>query len=446
MVRASSSGLSSVLAGGEDTIVARATPPGTGALAVIRVSGARAWDVVRAVAPRWEPAEPWRAVLIAMDVDGVADRAVAIPYRQPRSFTGEDMVELIVHGSPWLVERALDAMAAAGARRALPGEFTRRAVANGKMALEEAEAIGELVRAETRWQARAAAARASGEGARRVAAVRDALIGLMASVEGALDFADQELGYDPASVEGEIGSLVGRLDAMARAGGSPAVLRGAVRAVVAGPPNAGKSSLFNRLIESTRAIVSPRPGTTRDTVEAQIALEGRAVVLVDTAGLGIPADPLEAEGVRRTAEALADADLVLLVQGADLPEARLPKLPRATPVIRVLSRLDLAPGAVRDGWIPANPATGEGVGAVREALAHHVVRLLPDTAGEGLLSVRAAAAAAKAAGILRRAPREAPELLAEALRRAAAVLEGVVAPVDEEAVLDRIFSTFCLGK
>ena len=446
MARVSSSGLSSVLAGGDDTIAARATPAGAGALAVIRISGPRAFEAVRAVAPRWTPGEPWRAALVRLEVDGVADRAVAIPYRAPRSYTGEDMVELMVHGSPWLVTRALERLAEAGARPAQPGEFTRRAVANGKMTVEEALGLRDLVAAETRWQARTAQARAAGAASRRAGAIRDRVLELLAAVEAALDFAGQGVRYDAAATASGLEALRAELEAAVRAGRSPAVVRGAVRAVVTGPPNAGKSSLFNRLMESSRAIVSPRPGTTRDTVEGEIAVAGRAVVLVDTAGLGETGDALEAEGVRRAEAALADADLVLLVVGADQTAPRLPEGVAGRPVIRVRTRTDLAPAPEMAGWLDANPVTGEGVTAVREALERSVTALLPEGAGEGLLSPAQAAHAARAAEALARAPAGEPELVAEALREAARALEALVGSVNDEAVLDRVFATFCLGK
>ncbi len=444
MAAASSSGLSSVLGGGEDTIVARATPPGRSALAVIRLSGGATLAVLRSVAPSWNTPEPWRARLVRVCAEGVEDEAVGIFYRAPRSYTGEDMAELMVHGSPWLVEALEEALVAAGARRAEPGEFTRRAVANGKLDLVQAEGIRDLIHAETRWQARVARARLSGALGTRLEDLRDRLEDLLARVEGALDHGPQGVGYHPAAVAASLAELTALLHGLASAARTARLAQGRVRVVIAGPPNAGKSSLFNALLSREKAIVSPHPGTTRDTVEAGISLEGRPVTLVDTAGLGTPRDEVEREGVRRTRAALAEADVVLLLCGADQEEAALEV--GDTPTIRVLTRIDLVPGAGREGWIPACLADGGGVDAVRDALAGVVRERLPEEAGEGLLSLRQAELAEAAAAELRSAPVEEPEMLAESVRWAAARLAEMVGEVSDEAVLDRLFATFCVGK
>lgn len=446
MAVASSSGLSSVLEGGDDTIVARATPAGRSALAVVRVSGAATLQVVRAVAPSWDSPEPWRARLVRLEVAGVEDEAVAIFYRGPRSYTGEDMAELMVHGSPWLVEALEEAMVGAGARRAGPGEFTRRAVANGKLGLVEAEGIRDLIEAETRWQARVARARMDGTLAARVRGLRDAVVSLLARVEGALDYGPQGVGYDAGETERDVQELARTLRGLAAAARTARLAHGRVRAVIAGPPNAGKSSLFNNLMSMERAIVSPRPGTTRDVVEASISLEGRPVTLVDTAGLRDAQDEVEEEGVRRTREALAEADVVLLLRGADQAWREPEGLAGDTPLIRVLTRIDLAPAASAEGWIPACLLDGRGVDAVRGALAEAVRERLPEEAGEGLLSLRQAELAEAAARELEGAPAGEPELLAESLRWAAARMGEMAGEVSDEAVLDRLFATFCVGK
>ncbi len=446
MAAASSSGLSSVLEGGEDTIVARATPPGRSALAVVRVSGGATLQVLRAVAPSWISPEPWKAGLVRLQVGDVEDEAVAVFYRGPRSYTGEDMAELMVHGSPWLVEALQDALVAAGARRAGPGEFTRRAVANGKLDLVAAEGIRDLIEAETRWQARVARARMDGTLAARVGELRERLLSLLVRVEGALDYGPQGVDYDPAAVERELQALVHTLRGLAAAARAARLPQGGIRVVIAGPPNAGKSSLFNQLLSMERAIVSPRPGTTRDVVEATVSLEGRPVTLVDTAGLRSTRDEVEEEGVRRTIAALAEADVVLLLRGADQPWQEPEGLAAGGPLIRVLTRIDLAPETEAVGWIPACLVDGRGVGAVRGALAAAVRERLPEEAGEGLLSPRQAELAEAAAAELKSAPLTEPELLAESLRWAAARMAEMAGEVSEEAVLDRLFATFCVGK
>ncbi len=445
MAPVSSSGLSSSLAGGEDTIVARATPPGRSALAVIRISGPATRSVLHAVAPSREAPEPWRAQLVNLQIDGFEDRAVAIFYEHPRSFTGEDMAELIVHGSGWLIERCLDQMVSAGARRAAPGEFSRRAVANGKMTLLEAEAVRDLVESETRWQARVARARMSGRAAVPVQRLRARLVDLLADVEGAVDFAQQGVVHDTYRVAKEMETVREELLRLAAAGRRAARTWSGLRVVIAGPPNAGKSTLFNGLLAQERAIVSPQPGTTRDSLEAVIELAGRPVVLVDTAGLRDGGGALEEEGVRRTAMAVAEADLVVLVQGAD-QKGEPPRAPEGIPSLRVLSRVDLVDGARRERWRPASLLNREDVEALRDEIGGMLVAISPEEGGEGLLSPRQAELAERVGAELEAAPAEAPELVAESLQWALGRLEEMLGLVTGEEVLDRIFATFCLGK
>ncbi len=445
MVPGSSSGLSSSLAGGKDTIVARATPQGRSALAVIRVSGPATTSVLRAVAPSSDALEPWRARVVDLEIEGIRNRAVAIFYREPRSYTGEDMVELMVHGSGWLVERCLKELVSAGARRAAPGEFSRRAVANGKMSLIEAEAARDLVESETLWQARVARARMSGAAAAPLRRLRGRLVDLLAGVEGAVDFAQQGVVYDAGRVAGRLAAAREELLGLAAAGRQTARTWSGLRVVIAGPPNAGKSTLFNGLLARDRAIVSPRPGTTRDSLEAMVELAGRPVLLVDTAGLRDGGDPLEEEGVRRTMVAVAEADLVVMVQGADQP-GEPPTTPQDVPTVRVLSRVDLVPGEQRRGWRSANLLKREDVEALRAAIGRMLIARSPEAGGEGLLSLRQAELAEQAAAELGATPTDAPELTAESLRWVLGRLEEMLGTVTGEEVLDRIFSTFCLGK
>ncbi len=449
MEKVSSSGWSSALAGGADTIVARTTPAGRGGLAVVRLSGAATRAIVSEICPEVDLDQGWRASLVRIrgrDREEI-DRAVALPYPAPRSYTGEDMLELMVHGSPFIVTSVIDALLAAGARQAEPGEFTRRAVANGKMDLVQAEAVNELASAETAWQARQAQAQLSGLLSQEFATLRATLLELLAQLEGALDFGHHEIPYDREGATAgrdECLEHVRRLLATAAAGNR---IRDGLRVVILGPPNSGKSTLFNRLARHDRAIVSPHAGTTRDVVESQLEVAGVRVVLLDTAGLGSTADPVEREGVRRAHGAAADADVVLLLWPVD-GEGEATEVPvSGVPVLRVRSKWDLAEGrGCEKGWLALSCRSGEGVEKLRAALVDLVSQGVEDLGGRVAISNRHFRSLTLAAAELERAEMELPEVAAEAVRGALQAARELLGEVVTEDVLDRIFSDFCIGK
>jgi len=444
-----SNGWSSVLAGSADTIAACASPPGRGALAVIRVSGPGALAVGARVAPGLRTDRPWRAQLVELHGPAAepVDRGIVIPYHAPSSSTGEDMVELMVHAAPAVIRIVLESCEAAGARPARPGEFTRRAVANGKMDLLQAEAVAELVHAETAWELRVARSQVDGELSRRVGVLREGLTALLARLEAALDFAEQGVAVDLDALERERAALVeamGRLRSSVR---SWERLRRGVRVVLLGPPNSGKSTLFNTLVGMERAIVSPHPGTTRDLVEAEVELGGVRVTLVDTAGVREGGDAVEAEGVRRATEAAADADVLVVLRAVDGETREAGEPTAGVPWIGVVTKSDLDPGVVPpEGWVAVSARDGTGMEELEERLRGMVSGDVEPDAVSVVVNRRHAAALESAAASVEGAPLDEPELAAEDLREAVRHLDELMGRVATDDVLDSIFETFCLGK
>jgi len=312
-----------------DTIAARATPPGTGSIAVIRMSGPQAVAIADAV---FRPTAGGRAadlhphtltlgtLLAGPEATAPLDECLVSLWRAPHSYTGEDVVEFHLHGGPRIVEAALDALRAHGARPAEPGEFTRRAFLNGRLDLAQAEAVCDLIEAQTAQAARCALAQLAGGLSRRVEKLRNRLVEVTAEIEAFLDFPEEDL---PDADRGRLGTVmeeslreIDRLLADARRGRP---LREGARVAIAGRPNAGKSSLLNALVGRERAIVAPHPGTTRDTIEAEIDLRGIPTVLIDMAGLRDKAGDIEALGIERARQEIAAADFVVFLLDGSAP-------------------------------------------------------------------------------------------------------------------------------
>ena len=441
----SSRELSSALAGGADTIVARATAAGRGALAVVRVSGPGTARVLAAVCPAVDGARGWTASLTELhDAAGqVLDRGVVVVFPSPRSFTGEDMVEATVHGSPYLVERLIEACVAAGARHAEPGEFTRRAVANGKLDLVQAEAVRDLVEAETAWQLRNAREQLGGALSQRFRDLRGELVGLAATVDAALEFEAQAVVVAETEIRERAESclrLLADLEGTATAG---ARIRDGLGVVILGPPNAGKSTLFNYLCGRERAIVSPDPGTTRDVVEAELDVGGVRVVVRDTAGLRESGDAVEEEGRRRALQAAASADVVIVLWAADGPPPT--AVPSGVPVLQLRSKADLGCES-QDGWLPISSQTGQGLEDFRRRLTEIVLGDVPDLGGAVAVASRHRASLERARVAIEGADWSCPELAAEDVRWALRAAEELFGEVDDEALLDEVFAAFCVGK
>jgi len=436
-----------------DTIVAIATPAGHGAVGIVRLSGV---EVERLAARhlRWLSAPPpARQLGRARFVDRageVVDELLAARFVAPASYTGETVVELHGHGNPLLLERMVAELVASGARLARPGELTERAFLAGKLDLTQAEAVGALIEARSESAARLAHRLLAGELGAGLAALQEQIVEVEAEVEAAIDFAEEEI--DPAGgarlaarlapVEAEVARLlVGHAAARHRIDG--------IRVVLVGAVNAGKSSLFNRLLEEERAIVTPEPGTTRDYLEGRVAWAGVEVRLVDTAGMREARGAAERQGIERSRGEAAGADLLLHVVDGSAPSLE-PRPER--PTLLVWNKVDLAPGQpppeVGEA-VACSARTGEGVGAVRDWI---VAQARAATAGEsaaclprhrlGLETVRGALKAA-VEGLTRGLG---PELIAFELREAQTALGELIGERTPEAVLEAIFSRFCVGK
>lgn len=440
------------LAGGTDTIVALATPPGHGALAVVRVSGPDTHKVGGELCPGLDTGAPWRAQLTAVRCgDGVpAERAVAIVFRAPRSYTGEDMLEITIHGSPALVGGVIGEWVARGCRPARPGEFTRRAVANGKMDVTQAEGIADLIAAETAWQLRVAQAQVRGAVSARVSETRHSLIGLLARIEGELDLAAQGVATAPGELADELSSaLLGaeELLATARAGER---IRDGVRLAILGPPNSGKSTLFNRLLRCERAIVSPHPGTTRDVLEAEVEIGGVQVRVADTAGLRESADQVEQEGVRRAEAAAVAADAVVLLCDVTTPGGAVPDdwITGGRPWLGVMTKTDLVAGNVSadPGWVGVSLTTGAGWEELERRLCDLVSREVGEIDDAVAVNRRHAAALRAACDELAGVRLAETEVAAEGVRAAIEHLGEIIGDVTSEDVLDAVFARFCVGK
>ena len=440
------------------TIFALSSGGGRAAIAVIRISGPAAREALKEIGGAPLPA-PRRAALRRFrtpDTGAPIDRGLALWFPGPGSATGEDMAELHVHGGPAIVAALADALAALpGLRPAGPGEFTRRAFEAGRLDLTEAEGIADLVAAETEAQRRQALRQMEGGLHRLYDGWRERLLGLMARVEAAIDFSDQDLGYDPmAEAHPGIAALEVEIAAHLDDSRRGERLRAGFMIAILGAPNAGKSSLLNSLSGREAAIVSTRAGTTRDVVEVRLDLAGWPLTLADTAGLRESGDEIESEGVRRALARAADADLALVVfDGALWPETDAQSLALlGDAALPVLNKTDLirAPAPTAIGGHAARAVsclTGAGIEALLATLAREIERRYPTGGAPALTRVRHRQAVVECRAALTRAiAGPADERLAEELRLAARALGRITGLVDVEAVLDLVFRDFCIGK
>ena len=454
-----------------DTIAAISTPPGRGGIGIVRLSGPEASSIAVQLVRLRHPLEHGRARLAdVLDDDGDAekiDEALVTFFAAPNSYTAEDLVEIAAHGSPVVLELLLRRALGLGARLAEPGEFTERAFLSGRMDLTQAEAVRDLIEAQTLTQARVAASQMGGALSRRVAPTKQALVELVALLEAGIDFAEDDVDVAPkAEIARRIETLQPALTALEATFARGRVVHDGLTLAIVGRPKAGKSSLFNRLVERDRAIVTATPGTTRDLVTERISLDGIPLELVDTAGLREGTEEAEQLGIARSREALADAGLVLIVldatQTLNEEEYRLLAAAEGRPAVVAVNKCDLkTPGT--DGGATRNAAeisgipaietcalTGEGIPLVRErilALATGGAAAEPGM----LTSLRhqqsiATALAALADAAQANANSIPHEMILLDLYRALWALDSLTGQTTSDDILKLIFTTFCIGK
>jgi tRNA modification GTPase len=424
-----------------DTIVAPATPVGRSALAIVRIDGPRSTAIFAALSNAPVP-EPRVATLVEL---GDLDQCIAIYYAAPHSFTGNDLVELTLHGNPLLIEQVIRAATSLGARIAEPGEFTERAVLNGKIDLVQAESIADLIAARTPLQAKLSLGNLEGTLSRTASAIRESLLFVISRLEAALDFADE--GYEfiarneaRSRVDEELRDCRTLAETYRR---GRATIKG-ITAVILGLPNAGKSTLLNRLVGSDRAIVTPIPGTTRDIVRETIEIGGLPVTLADTAGLREVSDVVEGIGVERARIAAENADIVLYLIDASIgmTDADRGELSRIPGALVVYSKTDLAPA-------PPDAVTTLNLLDTLDSLVRD--RFAAPESSATVVNERQFGAVSECESALREALTSLDENLDEQmvlvdLHRAANALGVLTGAITRDEIFDEIFAKFCIGK
>ena len=437
-----------------DTIAAIATPPGTGGVSIIRISGGEALAIAARVSGI-TPA-PRRATLAHIrDARGdTLDQALLLYYPAPHSYTGEDTLEIQGHGGIAVTQAVLAAVLDAGARLAEPGEYTRRAYLNNKIDLAQAEAIADLINARSQAAVKAANRSLQGDFSRQIETLAADLLALRIYIEAALDFPEEEIDF---LREGDIAArLQGwgeRLRTLLAQSTQGRLMNDGINLVIAGKPNAGKSSLLNALVGEERAIVTAQAGTTRDIVRETILIHGMPVNILDTAGLREASDLVEQEGIRRTRQALNQADLILLLRDGSALDDRDDELPANIPQLLAYNKADQTPPAVQaqhaDGlWLSAK--TGAGIDALRDAIACAVGRdsreESPYIARERHLRALHQAERHYQHALAQLHSTQNGELIAEDLRLAHEALGSITGAVSSDDLLGHIFSSFCIGK
>jgi tRNA modification GTPase len=496
----------------DDTIVAIATPPGRGGIGVIRLAGSRALEIAKPMLRLKHNMEPGRAVfgeliepcgadtLVRLTTDEAAsagggraqgsaesfavdgrwtepamslskgvspheqriDEVVVTYFAKPHSYTTDDIIEISAHGSPVVLRHIVELSVAAGARLAEPGEFTMRAFLNGRIDLTQAEAVRDLIDSQTLYQAKVAAQQLEGALSRRLQPVKQKLVELIAVLEAGIDFADDDVSILPDSAILErIAAVREPLAQLAASFAYGKIVHQGMTLAIVGRPNVGKSSLFNRLVERERAIVTATPGTTRDLVSETVAIGGIPIQLIDTAGIRDALDEAESMGIRKSMEALADADLLLVVLDGSQPamaeDAELLRLARRERTIVVGNKSDLVPGGLpaaedSEAQVKVSALTGQGIPELRAEILRHVggdaagqgeAGFLTNVRHQGLVQDSLAALDAAANAIAKKVPHE---MLLLDLYSALRPLDAITGATTTDDILNLIFSTFCIGK
>jgi tRNA modification GTPase len=443
------------------TIAAIATPPGMGAVALLRLSGADAFAIAERVfrgrpAAKWAPRRQHFGRIVAAD-GCVVDEVLLTGFPAPASFTGEDVVEIACHGGIIVTKRILEVLLEAGAESAGPGEFSERAFLNGKMDLTRAEAIMDLISAQTDLAMKAAGEQLSGRLGDEIERIRLDLVGLLAHLEAYIDFPEEDIDPDSSGeLQARAAEVLAKVETLLATADQGRILREGIRTVICGAPNAGKSSLLNCLLGFNRAIVNEAAGTTRDTIEELINLRGIPLRLVDTAGLREGLEAVEREGIERSRAQIAGAELVLLVidSGAGADTLEKTSLPGSAKIVRILNKSDLPrhPDWAGEEGFAVSCLDEASVDALRDHMYDTITA--GTTLGTGNLvsiNVRHQHCLIRARGDLEKAiamlaEGVSPEFVAMDLRAALDAVGDVVGRTDIEEILGEIFSQFCIGK
>jgi tRNA modification GTPase len=450
----------------EKTIAAPATAPGQAGIAVIRVSGEKSLDVLRGCFSHAGPYEPRRMHYGSVLLHGQAvDQAMAVFFKAPHSYTGEDMAEIQCHGGQETVRAALEAVYAAGASPAEPGEFTKRAFLNGRMDLSQAEAVMDLISARAEGARRLALGQLEGRLGRRVTELQDELLLLLAEIEVTVDYPEENVEEQTSQkVKDRLYAISGELDTLLMTARAGRALREGVRCAIVGRPNAGKSSLLNALLGEDRAIVTARPGTTRDTLDAEANIRGLPVLFTDTAGIRHSHDEIEVMGVERARRAIASSSLVILVvdgtTGVTAEDREICTGAEGIPVIMAINKADLPMQASPEeaaaalpcaGAVAVSALTGQGISALQDMIYETAAgreEFAESTVLSNLRHIEATREASEALALASTALEEGfpPDTAATDIRRAWHALGQVTGRTVDEDVVDLIFERFCLGK
>ncbi len=441
----------------KDTIAAFATAPSSGAVALLRISGGEAEQILKLLTRRENFAERRVSLVKIYDGQDILDSAVAVLYKNPKSYTGEDVVELTLHASPYIKSRILELLALNGVRPAKAGEFTMRAFLNGKMDLAQAQGVADIIASKNKAAHKAAMNSLDGKLSAKFKHIKQSLSELLAQIEVRIDDADEEMpALDQKYAQDILASAINEAQTLSATFSSGRMVKEGIKTAIIGVPNSGKSSLLNALLGFDRAIVSPVSGTTRDTVEAPLEINGFNIILTDTAGIREHSlDPAEIEGMQRSRRAVENADIVIFVKDINAKDAALQQSlydevsASGKKVITALNKVDTLPADFKaEEEILISCKTGEGLDALKKeiikviglgALQEDDILITSAVHYEALLK---AARELKAA----RLTLNDGELTAEHIRQALAALKELIGEVTPDDVLDIIFSKFCVGK
>ena len=446
------------------TIVALSTPRGRGAIGVIRFSGPAALSIAQTLTKCDDEYEPRRATLAQVKYgprDEMLDQVIVTFFKSPHSLTGEDVVEMACHGSPAVIAQIIDMSLQLGARLAGPGEFTLRAVANGKINLAEAEAIRDLIDSQTQAAAKQAARQINGELSTTLEPLKNTLLDVIVLLESAVEFVEDDLpATSAAAIENKLEKLAVELEKLAASYSAGHLLQDGVKVAITGRPNVGKSSLFNKLVQRDRAIVTEVPGTTRDTLTESVDIGGIPMVLTDTAGQRSTGDDIETLGIARAQQAMSDADLILLVLDGTVPvcadDQELISRTQDARRLIVVNKCDVETFSNADlsrveATIIISAKTGEGIDNLRAAMLAQFDNTGVDSGGLLITNARHYDLLRRANHELESAiaalrERRSEELVLVPLHNSLRYLGEITGETTTEDILSKIFSTFCIGK